>query len=109
MSDKQPTDAEENGDFVEKWEKILQGIEFSRVELKYVRKLRFKLQNRRQQTVNIENLWRKGMTEEQVQKHVILQFETLADLIVDVEFVIDIPILSSVIQPETDNILNNLS
>ena len=27
MSDKQPTDAEENGDFVEKWEKILQGIE----------------------------------------------------------------------------------
>lgn len=97
---------QENSDFINKWEKILEGVELQRVELKYIRKMRLNLQKRKRHTINIENMWRKGMTEEQIQKQIVIEFETYGDLIRDVEFVLDIPTLSKVVQPETDAILN---
>lgn len=95
-------------EFIDKWEKILEGVEIQRVELKYVRKIRLNLKPRKRHTLNIEGMWRQGMTEEQIQRQIIQIFENYGEDIKDIEFVLDIPALSKIIQPETDNILNKL-
>lgn len=95
-------------DFINKWEKILEGVEIQRVDLKYVRKIRLNLKPRKRHTVNIESMWKQGMSEEQIQHHIFQIFENYGEVIKDIEFVLDIPALSKIIQPETDAILNKL-
>lgn len=95
-------------EFIDKWEKILEGVEIQHVELKYVRKIKLNLPKRKKYIVNIETMWEQGLDEDEIKKLIVQAFEEHGENIRSVEFVLDIPALSSLIQPETDAILNKL-
>lgn len=95
-------------DFVEKWEKLLEGVEMQRIPIQFIKKLVLKLEGRKQHTINIEKLIKQGLSSDEVEEVVGRKMLSLQDQIVHIEYMLDVESIAEVVQPETDKIFNNL-
>ncbi len=92
----------------ERWNEILEGLDISRVEIRYIRKIVLKLHEKRQVTINVERLLQQNRTEDDIKAVIAEKWLALHDQIRNYEFVLNIPALSEVVDPVTDKILNKL-
>jgi hypothetical protein len=95
-------------EFVHKWEHILEDVEKNRIPIEFVKKIVLKLEGRKQQTINIEKLLEQGTEPEQIEEAISNKLFELDDLIVTIEFILNIQKIAEVVQPETDRLLNKL-
>jgi hypothetical protein len=95
-------------DFIDKWEHILEDIEKNKIPVEFIKKLIIKLTGKKQQTINIQRLLQQGLDTEQVEDAVSRKLHELEDLIVSVEFVLNVQSIAETVQPETDRLLGKL-
>ena len=95
-------------DFIDKWEHILEDVEKNKIPVEFIKKLIIKLEGKKQQTINIQKLLQQGLDPEQVEDAVSRKLNELEDLIVSVEFILNVQSIAETVQPETDRLLNKL-
>jgi len=98
----------QDDDFLAQWEIIIADAHKTDIPVECLKKLVFKLNNRRQKTVNIQALFKQGMETSEIEAMLTRMFADLDDDIRDVDFVIDISSVAQIVQPETDKLLGNL-
>ena len=91
-----------------KWEAILDGVEKSRIPIRFVKKFVCKLEGRKQHTINIQNLLKQGLAPEDIEDIVNRKIEELDEYMVSFEIILNIDEIANVVQPETDKLLGNL-
>ena len=95
-------------DFIDKWEHILEDVEKNKIPVEFIKKLIIKLEGKKQQTINIQRLLQQGLDPDQVEDAVSRKLHELEDLIVSVEFVLNVQSIADTVQPETDRLLGKL-
>ena len=95
-------------EFIEKWEHILEDVEKNKIPVQFIKKLIIKLQGKKQQTINIQKFLQQGLDPEQIEDAVGRKLEELDDMIVSVEFVLNVQSIADTVQPETDRLLGKL-
>ena len=95
-------------EFIQKWEHILEDVEKNKIPVEFIKKLIIKLQGKRQQTMNIEKFLTQGLDPDQIEEAVSRKLHELDDLVVSVEFVLNVQSIAEAVQPETDKLLGRL-
>ena len=95
-------------EFTEKWEHILQDVEKNKIPIQFISKLVLKLEGKKQQTVNVSKLLQQGLDPDQIEDVLNRRLEELDDIIVSVEFVLNVESIANTVQPETDRLLSGL-
>ena len=95
-------------EFIAKWEHILEDVEKNRIPVQFIKKLIIKLEGKKQQTINIQKFLQQGLDPEQIEDAVGRKLEELDDLIVSVEFILNVESIAETVQPETDRLLGKL-
>jgi hypothetical protein len=95
-------------EFIDKWEHILEDVEKNKIPVQFIKKLIIKLEGKKQQTINIEKLLSQGLDPDQVEDAVSRKLHELEDLIVSVEFILNVQSIADTVQPETDRLLGKL-
>jgi hypothetical protein len=95
-------------DFVDQWERILADVNKTDVPLECIKKVVVKLTGGRQKTINVHTLLKQGLELEEVESMLTRFFTENDREIRDVDFVVDIRAVASLVQPETDKLLGKL-
>lgn len=95
-------------EFHEQWKHIIEDVEKSRIPIQFIKKLVLKLKGKRQHTINIKKLIQQGLEPDQLEEVVAKKISEYDDLIVSIEFILDIQSIADAVQPETDKILSGL-
>ena len=95
-------------DFIEKWEHILEDVEKNKIPVEFIMKLVVKLQGKKQHTINIEKFLTQGLDPDQIEEIVSRKLQELDDMVVGVEFILNVQNIADAVQPETDKLLNKL-
>lgn len=95
-------------EFIKKWEHILEDVEKNKIPIQFIKKLILKLDGKRQQTINIEKFLSQGLEPEQIEEAIERKLNELDDLIVSVEFVLNVQSIADAVQPATDHFLKDL-
>jgi hypothetical protein len=95
-------------EFHEQWKHIIEDVEKSRIPIQFIKKLVLKLKGKRQHTINIKKLIQQGLEPDQLEEVVAKKISEYEDLLVSVEFILDIQSIAEAVQPETDKILSGL-
>jgi cupin superfamily acireductone dioxygenase involved in methionine salvage len=99
----QPTD-----DFITQWEHILADVNKTDVPLECIKKVVIRLAGSRQKTINVHTLLKQGLDLSEVEQMLTRFFSEHDHEIRDVDFVVDVSAVASLIQPETDKLLGKL-
>lgn len=95
-------------EFIEKWEHILEDVEKNKIPVEFIRKLIIKLQGKRQHTINIEKFLTQGLDPEQIEDIISRKLQELDDMVVGIEFLLNVQSIADTVQPETDRLLGKL-
>ena len=95
-------------EFIEKWEHILEDVEKNKIPVEFIKKLIVKLQGKKQHTINIEKFLTQGLDPDQIEEIVSRKLQELDDMVVGVEFILNVQNIADAVQPETDKLLNKL-
>jgi cupin superfamily acireductone dioxygenase involved in methionine salvage len=97
-----------NDDFLDQWEHIIAGVNKTDVPLECIKKVVIKLREGRQKTINVHTLIKQGLELGEVETMLTRYFQEHDHEIRDVDFVVDIPAVAELVQPETDKLLGKL-
>lgn len=95
-------------DFLSKWEHILEDVEKSRVPVQFVKKIVVRMVGKKQHTINIQSLFKQGLSPDEVEEVISRKLNELDPLINSFEFVLNLESIAETVQPETDKLLNRL-
>lgn len=95
-------------EFISKWEHILEDVEKNKIPIQFIKKMILKLDGKKQQTINVERLLSKGLDPEQIEEVVSRKLNELEDMVVSIEFILNVQSIAETVQPETDKLLNKL-
>ncbi len=95
-------------DFVKQWEHIIDDVDKQKIPVEFIKKLVIKLQGKRQQTINIKKFLDQGLAPEQIEEAVSRKLQEYDDMILSVEFVLNIESIAETVQPETNRLLKKL-
>ena len=95
-------------DFVKQWEHIIDDVDKQKIPVEFIKKLVIKLHGKRQQTINIKKFLDQGLAPEQVEEAVSRKLQEYDDMILSVEFVLNIESIAETVQPETDKLLRKM-
>lgn len=95
-------------EFIQKWERLLEGVDKKKIPIEFIKKLVLKLEGRRQQTINIAKFLSQGREPEEIEEAVSRKLLELDDQVVSIEFVLNVESIAETVQPATDQLLKNL-
>lgn len=95
-------------DFLDQWEHIIATVNKTDVPLECIKKVVIKLAGGKQKTINVHTLLKQGLELEEVESMLTRFFTENDHQIRDVDFVVDITAVASLVQPETDKLLGKL-
>jgi hypothetical protein len=95
-------------EFISKWEHILEDVEKNKIPIQFIKKMILKLDGKKQQTINVERLLSQGLDPEQIEEVVSRKLNELEDMVVSIEFILNVQSIAETVQPETDKLLNKL-
>lgn len=95
-------------EFIQKWERLLEDVEKQKIPVEFIKKLVLKLEGKRQHTINIEKLLSQGLDPDQIEEVVSRKLHELDDVVVSIEFVLNVQSIAETVQPETDKLLSGL-
>jgi hypothetical protein len=99
---------EHNKDFLTAWEHIIADVSKTDVPLECIKKVILKFHGGRQKTFNLSTLQKQGMSVVEIEVMLTRTLAELDDEIRDIDFVVDVGAVASLVQPETNKILNGL-
>lgn len=95
-------------EFIEKWERLLEDVDKQRIPVEFIKKIILKLHGRRQHTINIQRLFEQGLYPEEIEDLISTKLLELDDLVIGIEFILNVENIAETVQPETDRLLNGL-
>jgi hypothetical protein len=95
-------------EFLERWEHIIDDVDITDVPLECIKKVVIKLQGKRQRTINLSMLRRQGLDFEEIETVMTRTLTELGDAVRDVDFILDVGAIATIVQPETDKLLKDL-
>lgn len=95
-------------EFIEKWEKLLEDVDKQKIPVEFIKKIILKLRGRRQHTINIERLLDQGLYPDEVEEVISNKLVDLDELVVGIEFILNVECIAETVQPETDHLLRGL-
>ena len=95
-------------EFIQKWERLLDGVDKQQVPVEFIKKLVLKLEGKRQKTINIERFLSQGLEPEEIEDAISRQLIKLDDEVVGIEFILNLQSIAETVQPETDQLLRGL-
>jgi len=95
-------------EFIQKWETLLQDVDKHKVPIEFIKKIVLRLEGKKQRTINVEKLLDQGLEPEHIEDVVSRKLIELDDLVIGIEFVLNVQTIADVVQPETDRLLNGL-
>lgn len=97
-----------NDELLMKWEGIIDTVSKTNMPLECIKKVVLKLQGGKQKTFNIHSMRSQGMEFEEIEILLGRALDELEPITKDIEYVVDINSVASIIQPETDKLLGKL-
>ena len=95
-------------EFISKWEHIIDDVDKNKIPVQFIKKLILKLQGKKQHTINIQKFLQQGLDPDDIENAVSRKLDELDDMIVSVEFVLNVQSIADTVQPETDKLLGKL-
>lgn len=96
-------------DFLERWKHIISDVtDKTAIPVECIEKVIIKYDRRRRKTVNFKNLRHQGLDFEAIEVVLARNIEDLGESVYDLELVVDVESVATIIQPETNRILSNL-
>jgi hypothetical protein len=95
-------------DFLRRWEEIVEQVDKDHIPIDCVKKVIFRMQDRKQKTVNLKRLRDQGLDAEMIEVLVENYIRDHEEAIASMEFIVDIEAVAEILQPETDKLLSNL-
>lgn len=95
-------------EFIRKWEALLKDVDKNKVPIEFIKKIVLKLQGKKQRTINVERLLEQGLDPEHIEDVVSKKLVDLDELVIGIEFVLNVQTIADYVQPETDRLLNGL-
>jgi hypothetical protein len=95
-------------EFLERWEHIIDDVDITDVPLECIKKVVVKLYGKRQRTINLDLLRRQGLEIEEIETVMSRTLSDLGEQVRDVDFILDVGAIATIVQPETDKLLKDL-
>ena len=95
-------------EFLERWEHIIDDVDITDVPLECIKKVVDKLHGKRQRTINLDLLRRQGLDIEEIETVMSRTLADLGEAVRDVDFILDVGAIATIVQPETDKLLKDL-
>ena len=95
-------------EFLEQWDHIISAVDKTEVPLECINKVIIRLKGGRQKTINIHTLIKQGLEMTEVESMLTRFFAENDDQIRDVDLVVDVHAVASLVQPETDKLLGKI-
>jgi len=95
-------------EFIQKWESLLEDVDKKTIPVEFIKKLILRLEGRRQHTINIEKLINQGLEPDQIEEFISRKLDGLDDMVVGIEFILNVECIAETVQPETDKLLSKL-
>jgi hypothetical protein len=95
-------------EFLERWEHIIDEVDITDVPLECMKKVIVKLHGKRQRTINLALLRRQGLEFDEIETILTRTLTELGDAVRDVDFILDVGAIATMVQPETDKLLKDL-
>ena len=95
-------------EFLERWEHIIDDVDITDVPLECIKKVVIKLAGKRQRTINLSMLRRQGLDFDEIETVMTRTLTELGDAVRDVDFILDVGVIATIVQPETDKLLKDL-
>lgn len=95
-------------EFIKQWEHILEDVEKQKIPIEFIKKLIIKLQGKKQKTINIKKFLDQGLDPAEIEEAISKKLSEYDDLIVNIEFILNVETIAKTVQPETDKYLNKL-
>ena len=92
-------------EFIQKWEHIIRDVDVTEIPLECLKKVVIRLAGRKQKTINIQLLKRRGHNFDDIEAMINRAFDELDLIITDVEFIVDVELVAEIVQPATDKLL----
>jgi hypothetical protein len=95
-------------EFIEKWERLLEDVDKQKIPVEFIKKIILKLRGRKQHTINIQRLLEQGLYPDDIEDAISTKLIELDELVIGIEFILNVESIAEIVQPETDRILNGL-
>jgi hypothetical protein len=95
-------------EFIQKWESLLEDVDKQKIPVEFIKKLILKLDGRRQHTINIGKLINQGLDPDQIEEFISRKLDLMDDMVIGIEFILDVESIAEAVQPETDKLLSGL-
>ena len=95
-------------EFLERWEHIIDDVDITDVPLECIKKVVVKLYGKKQRTINLDLLRRQGLDFNEIETVMTRALTELGDAVRDVDFILDVGAIATIVQPETDKLLKDL-
>ena len=95
-------------EFLQKWERLIEGVEKEKIPVEFIKKLVLKLIGKKQKTINVERMLDQGLDPEQVEEVISRQLMELDNTVIGIEFILNVQTIADTVQPETNKLLSNL-
>jgi len=96
-------------DFLDRWRHIISDIkDKTAIPVECIEKVIIKFDKRRRKTVNFKQLRSQGLELDEIETVLARNLEDLGETVYDLELVVDVESVATIIQPETNRILSNL-
>lgn len=95
-------------DFLKRWERIVNEVDKDHCPVSCVKKVVFRMADRRQKTINLSNLRRQGLDDDSIESAVSNYISANEDTISSMELVLDVEAVAGIVQPETDKLLKGM-
>ena len=95
-------------EFLERWEHIIDDVDITDVPLECIKKVVVKLYGKKQRTINLDLLRRQGLDIDEIETVMSRTLSDLGETVRDVDFILDVGAIATIVQPETDKLLKDL-
>ena len=84
---------------------IIRDVDVTEIPLECLKKVVIRLAGRKQKTINIQLLKRRGHNFDDIETIINHTLNELDLIITDVEFIVDVELVAEIVQPATDKLL----
>ena len=95
-------------EFLNKWEHIIEEVNKTEIPLECIKKVVIRLHGKKQRTINLDLLQQQDLDIEEIETVMTRTLSDLGEAVRDVDFILDVGAIATIVQPETDKLLKDL-
>lgn len=95
-------------DFLKRWESIVRDVDKDHLPIECVKKIIFKIADKRQKTINLNTLRQQNVDEDAINEAIENFIRENEESIRSMELIVDVEAVAEIVQPETDKLLKDL-